>query len=87
VRASAVDRSIAILPRLSAFSLAAQRCRSPLSENLDLKIVHVLSKPPADWSGERRRLDLLERSLAVSEPHPFAPALAPAYPVGRDVRP
>jgi ferredoxin-NADP reductase len=34
-----------------------------LRESLDLKIVHVLSKPPEDWSGERGRLtaDVLGR--------------------------
>ena len=34
-----------------------------MRERLDLKIVHVLSQPPAHWTGERGRIttDLLQR--------------------------
>jgi ferredoxin-NADP reductase len=36
-----------------------------LESRLDLRVVHVLSQPPADWQGERGRLDasLLMRHL------------------------
>ena len=36
-----------------------------LAEHLDLRIVHVLEEPPAEWQGERGRItkELLERHL------------------------
>lgn len=43
-----------------------------LAERLDLRIVHVLEDPPADWRGERGRIskDLLDRHLPADRETP-----------------